>query len=271
MIARGRSFLALTIRSRISSPQCGSVLLELLWAVPAFAAGLGLIIAVGVYLNARSALQDAVSNGLSLAASRAETPTPLLNVLSPTFPDAALARLLVSREFDDGDIKQILQDGYAATSYTITSVDKAVGEIKVRTKPLLRGARATEVLAMAYIAQALEIHTLGDVRFPCALNDASPGCLSCRFIPGSGAGSVQNSFAYMSAETTFPEPIVALLVAPSGTSGYEGDVLSRRLSVLCRYYPRHPLVDLLSGLARGIGFNSFSFGAITASAAVDYR
>jgi hypothetical protein len=246
------------------------VLLELLWTIPAFAAGLGLVIAVGIYLNARSALQDAVSNGLTLAVSRYESSAPLVQSLLPKFPASMTSRLLISAESVGAEIDdRFLTERYRGTSYQVNRVTS--DNVTVTPKSLLSDpVRPVEVVAMIYIAQGLEVQTLGDAKFPCTLADQSPGCLSCRFMPGTSAAYLQTELSDMSSNQNFPEPIIATLWSAGGALS-EDSVVSKRLSVVCRYYPTHPLIDLFAALARGIGLDGFSFGAVTASAAVDFR
>lgn len=247
----------------------GSVLLELIWVIPAFAAGLGLIIAVGVYLNARSALQDAVSNGLVLAATRAQSGAPLSTTLGSGRTRENVTRLLVSSELQ---LSERVLENYARASYSLSGVGSD-GIIRTRSKSLLgTPVRTVELLAMAYIGHALEVHTLGDARFPCAAEDTSPGCLICLFFPGTGANSFGPEPSSSALRPGFADPVLSeLLSEPLPGGGFEIEALQQRLSVTCWYYPQHALLEFLVALARGIGLEGLSLGGISASAAVDLR
>ncbi len=265
-----------------SETQRGSVFLELLWTLPAFAAGLALILFLGVQINARSALQDAVTSGLGLAVTRAhgiegrpgalEAVDNYVNLVHSKEAPAgsqeltSLSRLIVSREHADWISSPELETNLSS-AYAFTFYDPDYNPANPGAIPLFSSPSPTQLYALAYIFQAMELHTLGDVVFPCDPRAMRPGCLSCRFFPGGDAARASGNPNQFSnpGNTSFDE------IFNRASPNQRITLKERRISISCFYRPKHIFIDLLVAIAEPLGLNVSSFGTVGAVAAIDNR
>lgn len=236
--------------------QLGSVFVELLWTIPLFISGIVLIILVGIHLNAKSALQDAVTQGLSLASTRGFAAqllgaTPLMR-----------ATRYVNGQSSFNDIKDLVvssSQSDLAEQALLDSYESALGG-----KPL-HELRNSQLLALVYVSQAISLASLGEAVFPCAAGDETMGCLRC-FFPPTPQGALP-----LAIDTDIDADILKDL---SLQSGDDNDVTDRRvnqrLEMWCSYRPKNFFLTTAMGIAQASGFKlSPELGTIEVKGAVD--
>jgi hypothetical protein len=234
--------------------QLGSVFVELLWTIPLFISGIVLIILVGIHLNAKSALQDAVTQGLSLASTRGYaaqllSSSPLMRATKyikgqNSFTD--IKDLVVSASKSDLS-EEVLLDAY----------ESALGGGGLELKDL----QNSQILALVYVNQAISLASLGEAVFPCAAGEETMGCLRCFFVP--------------TRQGVLPLAIDDRILSDLSSSSYgNADVinrhLSQRLEMWCSYRPKNFFLTAAMGIAQASGFNiSSQLGTIQVKGAVD--
>jgi hypothetical protein len=234
--------------------QSGSVFIELLWTIPLFIAGIVLIILVGVHLNAKSALQDAVTHALSLATTRGYSAQLLY---------APFARVT---DYANGDkpfehIKDLLVSSQKLDSpedLLLASYRSALGGVQ------LNDLGTSELLALVYVNQAVSLASLGEAVFPCSADDQSMGCLRCFFVPtATGVLPLAIDVNILDdLSTAAPQSQMSMEVRDRESK--------QRLEMWCSYRPKNVFLSIAMGLAQASGFTlDPTLGTIQVKGAAD--